>query len=249
MSYAKSTSLFHFTKNLETLQSILANGFYPRLSVEDVSWTGIPGLEFVAFPMVCFCDIPLGRIEDHVDFYGEYGLGMSKEWALKNGLNPVFYVSSSAPVGKSIVEAIQAAVRDDEADADKSEYSTDHLHFMWAHAKPIFGKMVVGEKPVSKDFYVESEWRHIPILDTLRRAVSMDTYEDETWKKKQNERLQAEAVLKFNPEDIRYLFVPRDSDIPLLVDFINSQLASFPLVDLKILLTRITSLEHVRKDI
>ena len=41
--------------------------------------------------MICFCDIPLHLIADHINEYGQYGLGLSREWALKGKLNPVFY--------------------------------------------------------------------------------------------------------------------------------------------------------------
>jgi len=249
MAAPKSTSLFHFTKSLEALESIVLNGFYPRLNAEDVSWVEAGSVDFVVFPMVCFCDIPLGRIADHVDFYGEYGLGMSKDWALKNGLNPIFYLSSTAAVAKSFVTAIRAAVRADEEGEDKDESAADHLHFMWAHSKPLSGRMVVGDKPVTKDFYLENEWRYVPNLAGFRRGFWMKRYEDTAWREEKNNKLQVEAVLRFTPSDVRYLFVPRDADIPPLVDFINTRLAAFPLADLKILLTRITSLEHIRKDI
>ena len=252
MAAPKSTSLFHFTKSLDVLESILLNGFYPRLSAEDVSWIGNKEaslIDFVVFPMVCFCDIPLGRIADHVDFYGEYGIGMSKDWALKNGLNPVFYLSSSAAVAESFVTAIKASVCTTKEKEEKDDSATDHLHFMWAHSKPLSGRMVIGDKPVTKDFYLENEWRYIPNLAGFRRGFQVKLYRNEEWRQAKNSQLQVEAALRFTPSDIHYLFVPCDADIPLLVDFINSQLAGFSLSDLKILLTRITSLEHIRKDL
>lgn len=94
----KSDNLFHFTKSIDILELILVGGFKPRYCLEDVAWQGIDTEEFIAFPMTCFCDIPLSRISEHTDFYGQYGLGMSKDWGAKNNLDPVLYSPAGGKV-------------------------------------------------------------------------------------------------------------------------------------------------------
>lgn len=59
--------------------------------------------DFVAFPMVCFCDIPLSRIDEHIGFYGKFGIGMTRKWAEQNGLNPVLYASGSNNLTKELL--------------------------------------------------------------------------------------------------------------------------------------------------
>ena len=107
-----ASSLFHFTKQKETLESILSNGLrfsyafesispqitaninyssYPRV-VEDIfKETGI------AIPMISFCDIPITRASIHMGRYGKYMIGFDKnhltEW-YKNTINPVLYIHS-----------------------------------------------------------------------------------------------------------------------------------------------------------
>jgi len=101
----RAISLFHFTKSMDVLQTILKEGFWPRYCLEDVQWQGHDTYEFVAYPMVCFCDIPISRISEHVGFYGSYGIGLTKQWGIKNNLNPVFYFS--ARVGRNNQRALR----------------------------------------------------------------------------------------------------------------------------------------------
>ena len=88
----KSDNLFHFTKSIDFLKGILLNGFLPRYCLEDTSYLTI---EYIGYPMICFCDIPISRIGDHTAFYGNYGLGMTKEWGLRNNLAPLLYTPTS----------------------------------------------------------------------------------------------------------------------------------------------------------
>jgi hypothetical protein len=91
----KSSSLFYFTKRMDLVNSILRNGFYPRYCLEDIRCLR-EYQDYLLYPMVCFCDIPISRIAEHTAFYGEYGLGLINEWGLKNGLLPVIYMLVSS---------------------------------------------------------------------------------------------------------------------------------------------------------
>jgi hypothetical protein len=63
---ARTKNLFHLTKKFDTLLRILEEGFWPRYSLEDIKWLGIPETPKVAWPMVSFCDIPISRLGAHV---------------------------------------------------------------------------------------------------------------------------------------------------------------------------------------
>ena len=91
MSYSQSANtLFHFTKTRRSLLSILKNGVYIRYSLESYG-SLLKGDEELVLPMACFCDIPLSRIKEHTMKYGNYSIGLSKDWGMKNGLSPVIY--------------------------------------------------------------------------------------------------------------------------------------------------------------
>jgi hypothetical protein len=79
-----SNTLFHFTDKRENLINILENEFRPHFCLENFNFFAHDmnyreGFE-IAIPMVCFCDIPLSQARIHMKHYGEYGIGLSKEW-------------------------------------------------------------------------------------------------------------------------------------------------------------------------
>lgn len=242
----KSSTLFHFTKSLDTLQEILLNGFWPKYCLEDTSWLGNAYLDFVAFPIVCFCDIPLSRIDEHVEFYGRYGIGMTKEWANKNGLNPVMYLSGQNSLTTAVMNLAISANHLKENEEDKFWQSFRHIN---AFIKPCTGRMVVGSSPLDKEFYQESEWRYTPHIDGIQAYLRRKDFLNENILRALNEVTKSSAVLKFLPSDVRYLFVKEDSDIPSLVNFIEANLDHYPSYEMKILLSRITSLQSIGDDI
>lgn len=242
----RSNSLFHFTKSIDVLESILLNGFWPRYCAEDVKWHGRRDNEFIAFPMVCFCDIPISRIDEHVGFYGSYGLGMTREWAEKNVLNPVMYFSGKTP----LLDAVNAnASRLFKLPEDLKEPALkDHRYFL-AHSKPTRGAMLISGKREEKDFYQESEWRYVPTGEGVTEYLKEAQFGDDKKLENYNQATRKSSLLKFSPADVRYIFVPRDSDIPRIVTFIQSELDGYPAVELKVLMSRVTSLESLAADV
>ncbi|EHR7166416.1 hypothetical protein KUK86_004591 [Vibrio parahaemolyticus] len=234
----KSDNLFHFTKSLDVLKSILKNGIFPRYCLEDIKWMG-GKRDYMAYPMSCFCDIPLSRISEHTNFYGRFGLGLSKDWGRKNNLNPVIYSSEDGLTQKSL-KFFMGHDFDDEC----SDEAHMNLYKLLALHKPVEGTMIIGNDVVSKEFHLESEWRYIPEWEIkfIFEKVSSEELEQE------NVKLERRK-LEIAPSDIRYIFVPEDGDIPNLVDFINNELGNFSLNDLKILQTRIVSLATLNGDI
>lgn len=87
-----SNSLFHFVNRIDYLKDILINGFQARYVVENFPLLEIP----FAIPMKCFCDIPLGLIKKHLVKYGRYGVGISKDFAMQEGITPCFYVHENS---------------------------------------------------------------------------------------------------------------------------------------------------------
>lgn len=243
----KSNALFHFTKSMETLKHILRGGFWPRYCLEDVSWLGYEDFDYVAYPMVCFCEIPLSRISDHVDFYGSFGIGLTRQWAEKNGLNPVFYVSGGNNIAGAFRAFNELATIKDNNDLTDS-LKTVMREFL-AFSKPTIGKMLYEDKPIEKLFYQESEWRYVAKHADVHPYVTRHDFEDEKLRNTLNKSSGDYAMLKIAPSDVRYIFVRQDSDIPEVINFIQAELDSHPGADLKVLMSRVVSLESLRYDL
>lgn len=239
----KSDNLFHFTRNTAHLKSILLNGFMPRHCLEDVRWLGLENHSFLAYPMVCFCDIPISRISEHTAFYGEYGLGMSKEWGLANGLAPVIYAPAGSAATKlaDYLFELNSDKTPEEASSDKN--LANQIYNLLSLVKPIVGNMLISGGIVEKDFYQECEWRYVPDEWSMIFEREFDSEKDAA-----NASLESQK-LEFTPAHVKYIFVKNDHEIPELVDFINTDLGHFPHNDLKILTTRIISLETIARDL
>lgn len=92
MPIINSNTLFHFTRNIKSINGIIRNGV--RLSYCYEECTKDSGF---AIPMICFCDIPLLRTLEHRRKYGNYMVGFDKEYLIQSNLlflNPVHYLNS-----------------------------------------------------------------------------------------------------------------------------------------------------------
>ena len=235
MNKPRSSTLFHFTKSIDSLKGIL-----PKYSLEDMSW--IFGLDqHIAHTMICFCDIPLARISEHTQFYGKYGIGMTRDWGEKNNLQPLVYYTSTGTLKASLNYFFLRKFLKDK-DPKIGEYNENFWQIM-ALAKPVRSTMIVSGSPVEKEFYQESEWRYIS------NEIDIIVEKDYELKKEKANKEVEKYALKINPADIKYLFVENESDIPPLVDFILNDLGELPYNDLKILLSRIISTTSISSDI
>ncbi len=97
-------TIFHFT-NYHTLEKIIAEGFKPSFANEKLGKTNI------LIPMVSFCNILLRDIgKDQVLNYGEFGIGFSRTWAIKNNINPVIYSYDNGQTANAIKDYLDNSV-------------------------------------------------------------------------------------------------------------------------------------------
>ncbi|HKM11865.1 MAG TPA: abortive infection system antitoxin AbiGi family protein [Bacteroidales bacterium] len=106
MKNSHSNALFHYTKSLDNLISIIKEGFRVSYSGEQITRTNPDGMPashdiFIGIPMVSFCDIPLDFCEEHISKYGNYAVGVDKSALIKLAgaiLSPVHYILFDTPI-------------------------------------------------------------------------------------------------------------------------------------------------------
>ena len=77
-SEIQADTLFTFMRQLDFLLPIIRTAMIsPRYCEEDISYLGIEGFKRMAYPMKCFCDINMHRLETHLSWYGYYGIAFS----------------------------------------------------------------------------------------------------------------------------------------------------------------------------
>ena len=142
-----SNTLFHFTRSAEALVGILKHEFTPHYCLEDYSVlpAAAPESPNIAIPMVCFCDIPLSQISEHLAKYGDFGIGLSKNWGMKKGVSPVLYAYPGSSTAAAISEAgkrlAQLRQESEQALKELGEEMLVKLYPLLAHVKPYSGKI------------------------------------------------------------------------------------------------------------
>ena len=254
-----SETLFHFTKSADSLISILKNEFHPKYSLED--WTSFvwtpnnkDSKHEVAVPMVCFCDLPLSKIVDHLVFYGNYGIGLSKDWGVRNGINPVIYLNSKSYLNNYFVAISKYIMNLGYSDKGLNKININLYEFL-SFIKMYEGKMWRNYRYVPKRFYDEREWRFVPkllrdgeIVNTEGYRLSKSDYLNNITRANANERIAEKVKLRFGPEDIKYLIVNSESEIFALIKAISEIKQKYSDDIKKILYSRIISTEQIKSD-
>lgn len=217
-----ANTLFHFEKKSEYLFSIIEKmAIVPRYCVEDIDYLDI-GIEEIAYPMLCFCDINLHKIQEHMNFYDQYGIAFSKQWGISRGIQPIQYVNPNSILRHDFTEAFQASMDAPEESAAQN-YLQSHMYYL----KPIQGTMQRDGKSVLKNFTDECEWRFIPNVskENLPQAI---TQAEIFSRSRLNETIAIceNCWLKFNAEDIKYIILQTHDEFEKVVAMIAEKALS-----------------------
>lgn len=251
MSVISSNSLFHFTPEKDNLLSILDKEFLPRYSFENVKLKSNSDREGMAqaIPMICFCDISLGQIQNHIKDYGNYGIGMTKEWGIRNGLNPIIYINSDSSISNSIHNLTLNILEllDGECTEPLKKVSDEFMNLL-NFLKPYEG--MSSKNPTKRvRFYDEKEWRYVPEISfDERTSLTLEEFNDHTTRDRENRKLE-KFKLKFNINDIKYIFIKSNSEIHEFVEAIrNIKGSRYTQKEVDILTTKITTIENIKDD-
>jgi len=246
-----SSTLFHFTSSMEAVTSILEHELEPRYCLEHFeSLFGRnpdPRTSF-ALPMVCFCDIPLSQTWRHMRVYGRYGIGMAKSWGMRKGVTPVLYVHPESSTARAITSLVEDLPRQPQDPV---------VMQLWENV----GRVAGFTKPYSGDFrkngvthqnvrfYDEREWRYIPVDPSTRRTpiLAQDRYRNLAARRDANLDIK-HLKLGFDPWDIRYIIVANDDEILPMVQEIERIKDKYEHDEVRLLSTRIISVDQIIAD-
>jgi hypothetical protein len=210
-----SNVLFHFTNTFDRLKGILENGFLPRycpeytLSPDDRKAASKQRPPLHAIPMVCFCDIPISLIRNHLHEYGHYGIGLCKEWGLKRGLAPVTYTHQNATTLKPMRHLAAKAGK------TRDQPTATELQLLAAYTKPFIGPAWRSKcRPKVQprvSFYDEREWRYVPQDPKLPLFLEWRYYNERSKLEHLDKGLKKHA-LTIDPDSIWYLVLPFEKD-------------------------------------
>lgn len=252
----------------------------------------------IAVLQKCFCDIPLAmstkrskikilgidlkklsekyivnsdRYQSHTDFYGEYGIGFSKQWSENKNIQPIQYLAPCSQYTKNMSKFLQYLL--DAEDISDIEFEDALMRFSFI--KPLRGimnrKLELQRKDgsiekdidvhVEKNFHDEKEWRFVPKIEDIHTVFPEEypiiankysisqIHMDKDYLNYRIDELAKKKVssLPFEYDDIRYLIVPSQIQKYDLMNFIDSLKLS---KEQKYLLcSKILTLDQIRKDI
>lgn len=286
MNPISASSLLHFTSGIDALKGILGKGFRFSYCYEEYNNTivfnnghkehanffiGSNGTKKgVAIPMICFCDIPLLRVQEHAKCYGKYIIGIDKNYAetLYQSLNPVLYLFSN----RMDLSLCDISISKENFKCERTYDYSQSVNHLIAYSKRYKGFDLYRNKETC--FYDEREWR-IVIPDGGRvdglswlwniEFKSKDEYKE--YIRPYNEKLQSSEAaylrfIEFQEKEnenhfcnfITHIVVSEDKEIPELIKYIlNTKNKLFGYEDLSedtrmILVSKITSFERIEKD-
>lgn len=274
METISSNTLFHFTPKMSYLKSILTEGFLPSYCLENFdTFKFILGDDEsehfeMAVPMVCFCDIPLSRVKSHMNAYGYYGIGLTKDWGITSGVAPLIYASHESATTKALEASLKYFLSHPSFGRSEAMFRQyNNLLRLIRYTKPYQGRFFrKGEYmkyPVT--FYNEREWRYVPdvairndrsklpIQPWLEKEgfLSLKNEKDErgvTWILRFNQMLRMHYSLPFGLEHIRYILVREETEIrPLIKSLRNSK--AFPETEIEILSSKILTKQQIFDDL
>lgn len=229
-SRIQADTLFTFTTELDhIIPTIKERIISPRYCEEDIRYLKIPKLKKIAYPMKCFCDINLHRLEEHLEWYGYYGLAFEKEWGMAHKIQPIQYINIESDLRKDFTEAFSAALKVDTKKESRTQLKMKSflLHEMMYY-KPYEGKFKNRNtgKIVKKCFTDECEWRFIP---DVTKAGYEQVYFDKNILNAGNLSEISNSMfgireisLEFEYADLKYIIVKSIDDFDILVREIES---------------------------
>lgn len=233
-SEVSSNYLYHFTSKLDTIISILKDSaFKPFYCLERLDYLSPPNekgtFHEMAFPMVCFCDLPEDKQVNHRERFGVYSISLFKEWGFKRVLTPVTYCSERTLSALALKILIQHSdeIKND-ISYNQSNKLRNSLSILLMHYKSYEGfeynKNLKTFELEKKRFYDERERRYLPIeIDKLNWNLTRIQFENPEFLRRENLKIQESNSLRFDLSDIFKIQVKEEKEINSLLKNLSNE--------------------------
>jgi hypothetical protein len=238
-----TNSIIHYTDKLDSLLGIISEGFKVRFCSELMQ---SPKWRIDALvPMISFCDIPFSSFQDHVQAYGSYGIGLSKDWAYNNGINPVLYMSKGSSINNTYLNYMAETIsKKTKADLKAMDFMKKLIVYAKNYQADLERKNV---KIPDYRFYNEREWRFI--LQVHNRKSIQPVFSPKPGDKETLNESISDIRIDFDVKHITYIIVKTIDEIEVAINSIRSSYNDrCTNKQLDILLTKIISVEQIRND-
>lgn len=247
--------LFHFTRK-ENLYSILSSNF--RLSYARERLVGPDGIKEFAVPMVSYFDLKLSELKYFINQdYGDFGIGLTKEWANTNRLSPVLYINQYCQLMNDLMQGLEGIYNFidgalDYQQMDDLSQSYHRLMNIYRFSKNYEADLHrrSGQVTPNYRFADEREWRYVPDLNTpgVKPFIPKQKIETDVEKQMYNQSI-SHIELKFTPNDIKYLIVDKEIEIDPLIDHLYKAKHKFDPVTVRRLASRILTTQQIIRDV
>jgi hypothetical protein len=208
-------------------------GIFPRYVYER-----LPGSKshYIA-PMKCFCDIPLGKVKNHMSRYGHYGIGLKKTFLQKVGATPVIYIHEHSDSFFHLKKIKEISLQKYPYLPLLKRYFGDDFYFDDNNNSM--------RKKIR--FYDEREWRYFPSGFKLSSTDNLFTIEKglRFVSEMNTKNPFKESPILLTDESIEYIIIQNKNELP---DFINHLKVKFRRDDLDFILTKIIISKQILKD-
>jgi hypothetical protein len=192
-------------------------------------------------------------VGDHILEYGNYGLGMSREWALQHGLNPVFYYHDKSACFEAFNEMMKHihndvdGARQNELQVASIEAARLNSRYLFQYYKPYHGHDFKID--TKKWFYDEREWRYVPKTIENQDLLRDDRIDFTLQLRATLNRSLEQYALKFTPNDITHVIIEKESERFEFLESLSRIKMAFPYRDVEVLKSKIISVEQIANDL
>ena len=179
---------------------------------------------------------------------------MTRDWALRKGLNPVLYLEQQSLLSHSFQNSMRFFFTKIYQDSLKAPIDSDYLQAFY-ELVDISGYVKNYENDLSRGtttiqgyrFSDEREWRYVP-----KHCNGKPWLQPGTSKADISPQILSELEtlrLEFEPNDIKYIIIRDDSEISDFLNHLRSANRKYAHEDVERLTTRILTVKQINEDI